>query len=355
MTGPLSGLRIVSLGGLGPAPLACMLLADNGAEVIRIERAAGISLDRGDTMLRSQQIAVVDLKSDSGIEKLLELLKTADGLIDPFRPGTLERLGLGPDRLHEVNPKLVIGRMTGWGQTGPLASCAGHDINYIALSGPLAAIGTEEQPVPPLPLIGDMGGGGMYLAFGLLAALIHAARTGEGQVIDCAMTEGSALLMTAFYELYGCGRWKDARQSNFLDGGAHFYNTYRTKDDRFVSIGSLEPQFYKLLRDKLGLDGAAYDDQMDQASWKDLKHRLEAIFVTKTRDDWCELLEMSDVCFAPVLSMAEAPEHPHAKARGSFVNLDGIVQPAPGPRYSITELCGPQSPRHVSLDDILCG
>ena len=178
---------------------------------------------------------------------------------------------------------------------------------------------------------------------------------GEGQVIDCAMTEGSALLMTAFYELYGCGRWKDARQSNFLDGGAHFYNTYRTKDDRFVSIGSLEPQFYKLLRDKLGLDGAAYDDQMDQASWKDLKHRLEAIFVTKTRDDWCELLEMSDVCFAPVLSMAEAPEHPHAKARGSFVNLDGIVQPAPGPRYSITELCGPQSPRHVSLDDILCG
>jgi alpha-methylacyl-CoA racemase len=353
MEGPLSGLRIVALGGLGPAPLASMLLADHGAEVIRIERKLGTELSNGDTMLRSQKMVVLDLKQPDDVMKFKELIKTADGLIDPYRPGAAERLGIGPDVLLADNPRLVFGRMTGWGQTGPMASCAGHDINYISLSGALAAIGPKERPIPPLPLVGDMGGGGMFLAFSMTAALLHAQRTGQGQVIDCAMTEGAGLLMTAFYELYATGGWELDREANFLDGGAHYYNTYKTADDQFVSIGPLEPQFYTLLLDKLGLTDPDFDNQQDHKGWPRLKSKMADLFLTRTRSEWCELLEMTDVCFAPVLSMSEAPDHAHAVARGSFVTVDGVVQPAPAPHYSGTALAPPRSPKYVDIETLL--
>ena len=353
MAGPLSGLRIVALGGLGPAPLASMLLADHGAEVIRIERKQGSELSNGGTMLRSQKLTILNLKNPDDVMKFRALIKTADGLIDPYRPGATERLGIGPDVLLADNPRLVFGRMTGWGQTGPMASCAGHDINYIALSGALAAIGPAERPIPPLPLVGDMGGGGMFLAFSMTAALLHAQRTGQGQVIDCAMTEGAGLLMTAFYELYATGAWKIDRDANFLDGGAHFYTTYKTADDQFVSIGPLEPQFYALLLEKLGLTDPDFERQMDPTRWPRLKRKLAEIFLTKTRSEWCELLEMTDVCFAPVLSMDEAPGHFHAVARGAFATVDGVVQPAPAPHYSTTRLAPPRPPQYVDIEALL--
>ena len=361
MAGPLSGLRIISLGGLGPAPLASMLLADHGAEVIRIERKQGTELSNSEPMrkdisrlmLRSQKLTILNLKNQDDVIKFRALIKTAHGLIDPYRPGSMESLGIGPDVLLADNPGLVFGRMTGWGQTGPMAPYAGHDINYIALSGALAAIGPAERPIPPLPLIGDMGGGGMFLAFSMTAALLHAQQTGQGQVIDCAMTEGAGLLMTAFYELYATGDWKIGRDANFLDGGAHFYTTYKTADDLFISIGPLEPQFYALLLEKLVITDSDFEKQMDPDSWPKLKIKLEELFLTKTRDEWRELLEMTDVCFAPVLSMAEAPSHPHAEARGAFATVDGVVQPAPAPHYSITPLASPRSPQYVEIDTLL--
>ncbi len=333
MAGPLSGLRIVELGGIGPGPFAGMLLADHGADVVRIERRGTVT-GAGDTMLRSRIIVELDLKDEGDVAKLRALAGAADGLIDPFRPGVMERLGLGPDALLADNPRLVYARMTGWGQTGPLADRAGHDINYVALSGALHAVGPAERPIPPLALLGDLGGGGMMLAFAMCSALLHAQRTGSGQVVDCAMAEGAALLMTAFYELSARGAWRaDQREANLLDGGAPFYGVYQTADHRFVAIGALEPQFYAQLLDLLDLAGEAdFARRDDPSSWPLLRRRLEALFVTRTRDEWCNVFAGSDACFAPVLSMHEAPGHEQAIARQSFCTVDGIVQPAPAPR-----------------------
>jgi alpha-methylacyl-CoA racemase len=343
MTGPLSGIRILELASIGPGPFAGMMLADHGAEVIRIVRPSTPS-DPNSALLRSRTSLELDLKKPADIERLLDLVETADAIFEGYRPGTLERLGIGPDILHARNPRLVIGRMTGWGQTGSYAMTAGHDINYIALTGALHAIGTPETPLPPLALVGDFGGGGMVLAFSLLAALLHAGRTGQGQVIDCAMSDGAGLLMAPFYGYHAAGWWKDERGANILDGGAHFYNCYETADGKFISIGSIEPQFYAILIDRLGLrDDIEFTDQNNRDNWPRLKKRLAAIFREKTRNEWSAIFGGTDSCFAPVLSLAEAPEHPIAKERSSFVTLGGAIQPAPAPRYSATPL---DAPRH---------
>ena len=337
MPGPLHGLRIIELAGIGPGPFAGMMLADHGAEVIRIDRP-GARIDARDPLLRSRRLVAIDLKSPDGIARVRDLVKTADGLIEGFRPGVTERLGLGPDVLLADNPRLVYGRMTGWGQTGPYAQAAGHDINYIALAGALHAYGRAgEKPTPPINMVGDFGGGGMMLAFGMVAALLHAGRTGEGQVIDAAMTDGAAVLMSMIWGFRANGMWSDERGTNLLDTAAHFYDSYETADGKWISIGSIEPQFYAELRRLAGLaDDPDFDAQMDRAAWGPLKAKLTALFRTRTRDDWCGLMEMTDVCFAPVLSMAEAPAHPHNAARGTFVEAGGVVQPAPAPRYSVT-------------------
>lgn len=338
MPGPLQGIRIIELAGIGPAPFAGMMLADHGAEVIRIERP-GARLDAKDPLLRSRRMMALDLKSADGVQAVLALASTAHGLIEGFRPGVLERLGLGPEALHAANPALVIGRMTGWGQTGPYAQAAGHDINYIALAGALHGFGRAgEKPTPPINMVGDFGGGGMMLAFGMVSALLHAQKTGEGQVIDCAMTDGAATLMSMIWGFRAHGMWRDARGTNLLDTGAHMYDTYETSDGQWISIGSLEPQFYAELRVRAGLaEDPDFDAQMDSRAWPALKAKLTALFQQKTRDEWCALMEMTDVCFAPVLSMAEAPAHPHNAARQTFIEVDGVMQPAPSPRYSLTQ------------------
>ena len=319
-----------------------MMLADHGAEVIRVDRP-GARIDPKDPLCRSRTLIGVDLKSADGVAVVRDLCRTADGLIEGFRPGVTERLGLGPDVLLADNRKLVYGRMTGWGQTGPYAAAAGHDINYIALAGALHAFGRAgDQPTPPINLVGDFGGGGMMLAFGMLAALLHAARTGQGQVIDAAMTDGTAVLMSMIWGFRATGLWSDARGTNLLDTGAHFYDTYETADGEWISLGSIEPQFYAELRRLTGLDADPdFDAQMNRAAWGPLKAKLAALFLTKTRAAWCDLLEMTDVCFAPVLGMAEAPAHPHNAARGTFVAAGGVVQPAPAPRYSATATAAP--------------
>jgi len=347
--GPLSGLRIVEIAGLGPGPFACMMLADHGAEVIRVDRPGGLKAGPGgdprkDVLLRSRNTIAVNMKSAEGVAVVRDLAASADGLVEGFRPGVMERLGLGPDELLGVNPKLVYGRMTGWGQTGPYAASAGHDINYIALAGALHAFGREgEKPTPPVNLVGDFGGGGMMLAFGMVSAMLHAAKTGEGQVIDCAMTDGSALLMSMMWGFMAQGMWRDERGVNLLDTGAHFYDTYRTKDGKFVSVGPIEAQFYALFREKLGLaDDPAFDRQNDPRSWRPLREKLTAIFAGMTRDEACALLEHTDACFAPVLSMTEAPLHPHNAARGTFVEAGGVTQPSPAPRYSATKTDAPR-------------
>jgi alpha-methylacyl-CoA racemase len=350
MSGPLQGIRIIELAGIGPAPFCGMLLADHGAEVIRVARP-GRATDAGDVLQRSRKCVTLDLKTADGVGALKELVGTADALIEGFRPGTLERLGIGPDILMAENPALVIGRMTGWGQTGPYASNAGHDINYIALSGALHAVGPADHPALSLGLAGDFGGGGMLLAFALTAALLRVRSSGEGQVIDCAMTEGSAMLMGLVYGMYATGQWRDEREVNMLDGGAHFYGVYGTADGKLISIGAIEPEFYALLLDRLGLsEDEEFRDQMDQQRWPGLRQRLKAIFRTRSRDEWCALMDRSDICFAPVLGMAEAPYHEHMAARGAFVEVDGIVQPAPAPRYSRTPLAAPRAPEPISLD-----
>jgi alpha-methylacyl-CoA racemase len=338
MAGPLSGLRIIELAGIGPGPFAAMMLADHGAEVIRVDRP-GARIDPRDPLLRSRRLIGVDLKSDEGKAKVRDLVKSADGLIEGFRPGVTERLGLGPDVLLADNPRLVYGRMTGWGQFGPYAQAAGHDINYIALAGALHAYGRAgEKPTPPINMVGDFGGGGMMLAFGMVSALLHAQKTGVGQVIDAAMTDGAATLMSMIWGFRANGIWSDDRGTNLLDTGAHMYDTYETSDGKWISIGSLEPQFYAELRRLAGLvEDKDFDAQMDRAAWGPLKDKLTALFLSKTRDEWCSLMEMTDVCFAPVLSMAEAPAHPHNAARGTFIEIDGIMQPAPAPRYSVTQ------------------
>ena len=334
-----------------------MMLADHGAEVIRIERPGGVRIGTirepaSDPLRRSRKWIRLDLKRPEAVDVVRDLCRTADGLIEGFRPGVMERLGLGPDVLLRDNPKLVYGRMTGWGQTGPYAQAAGHDINYIALAGALHAFGRAgDKPTPPINLVGDFGGGGMMLAFGMLAAILHAQRTGQGQVVDCAMTDGSALLMAMIWGLRAEGAWREERGTNQLDTGAHFYDTYECADGRFVSVGAIEPQFYAELRRLAGIvDDPDFDDQLDRASWPMLKAKLAAVFRTKSRDEWCRLLEYSDACFAPVLAMSEAPHHPHHRERGTFGEVGGNTQPMPAPRYSITTTAHPVPPAPAQDD-----
>jgi alpha-methylacyl-CoA racemase len=343
MSGPLHGLKVVEMVGIGPGPFCAMMLADMGAEVIRIDKKVGAeskprSLDsKFDVLARGRRSLALDLKHPQAQQVVLQLIAQADALIEGFRPGVMERLGLGPDRCLERNPRLVYGRMTGWGQTGPLAHAAGHDINYIALSGMLHAIGrANDSPPPPLNLIGDFGGGAMMLAFGIVCALLEAQRSKRGQVIDAAMTDGSALLGALIYGLKAGGRWSVVRGANLLDGGAHFYDTYECADGKFVAIGSIEPQFYAELLRLTGLEDEDFKSQMDSRTWPALKQKLAARIKTKTRDEWCAAMEGTDVCFAPVLDINEAPLHPHNQARKSFIEIDGVVQPAPAPRFSRT-------------------
>ncbi len=335
--GPLSGFRIIELAGIGPGPFCGMMLSDMGAEVIRIDRPGAAAGRTPDVLVRNRRSVAVDLKKPEGVETVLRLVETADALLEGFRPGVTERLGLGPDECLARNPKLVYGRMTGWGQDGPMAQAAGHDINYIGLSGALHAIGRpDEKPVPPLNLVGDFGGGGMLLAFGLVCGMLEAQKSGKGQVVDAAMVDGAATLMAMFFSMSAAGVFKDQRGTNMLDGGAHFYDTYETRDGKYICIGSIEPQFYALLVEKAGLDKERFAPQMDAGQWPDLKRELTEVFKSKTRDEWCAIMEGTDVCFAPVLSIFEAPDHPHNKARGTFVEVDGVVQPAPAPRFSRT-------------------
>lgn len=354
--GPLSGTRIIEIAGLGPGPYAGMLLADLGADVIRIDRAGNVSggdpsNPPQDILARGRRSVGVDLKHPDGVATVLDLLADADALIEGFRPGVMERLGLGPEVCLEHNPRLVYGRMTGWGQEGPYAHTAGHDINYIALAGALEPLGRAgQQPTPPINLVGDFGGGGMMLAFGICAALVEVGRSGEGQVIDAAMVDGAASLMSMTWSFKAMGIWRDERGTNMLDTGAHFYDTYETADGRYVSIGSIEPQFYAELLRLTGLEGEELPHQMDKTQWTALKQRLADIFRTKTRDEWCELMEGTDVCFAPVLSMDEAPQHPHIADRGTFTEVAGVTQPAPAPRFSRTPGSIDRPPPHAGQD-----
>ncbi|QIB67401.1 CaiB/BaiF CoA transferase family protein [Kineobactrum salinum] len=350
MNGPLKGVRIIEFAGLGPGPFCGMMLADHGAEVIRIDRigAKGLVVDPHKEILnRSRTSIEVDLKSAKGIDFVRELCKSADGVFEGFRPGVMERLGLGPDVLLDDNPATVYGRMTGWGQDGPYSAMAGHDINYAALSGALHTIGRSDQrPTPPLNMLADFGGGGMMLAFAMLAAILHARESGCGQVVDCAMTEGSAVLMSMIYSLRAEGRWLDERGKNILDSGAHYYDSYETSDGKFIAIGPVEPQFYELLIKTIGLaDDVEFQFQNDPHHWPSLKKKLDDCFRSKTRDEWCLLFEGTDACLSPVMSLDEAPHHPHNVARGAFVVVDGIVQPAPAPRYSQTKTHTPQGMR----------
>jgi alpha-methylacyl-CoA racemase len=336
--GPLNGLRIIELAGIGPGPFCGMMLSDMGAEVIRVDRLTGASGRPKDILARNRRSIAVDLKQPAGIEVVLRLCQSSAGLFEGFRPGVTERLGLGPDACMARNGKLVYGRMTGWGQDGPLAQAAGHDINYIGLSGALHAIGRPgERPVPPLNLVGDFGGGGMLLAFGMVCGLLEAERSGKGQVIDAAMVDGAAALMAMFFTFRATGGFTDKRGTNLLDGGAHFYDTYETSDGRHICIGSIEPQFYALLVEKAGLDRERFKPQMDPKQWPALKAELARVFKGKTQAEWVAIMEGTDVCFAPVLSIFEAPDHPHNRARESFVTIDGVVQPAPAPRFSRTK------------------
>lgn len=336
--GPLSGVKIVEFAGIGPGPFCGMLLSDLGADVIRIDRPGDGRPGRAaDVMSRGRRSIGLNLKDPKDVEVALKLLDKAEGLIEGFRPGVMERNGLGPDVVLKRNPKLVYGRMTGWGQTGAYSQAAGHDLNYIAITGALHAMGDGDgRPRPPLNLVGDYGGGALYLAMGLLAGIINVKNGGKGQVVDVAMSDGAASLATMFYGMKAMGVWTDDREANLLDGGAHFYDTYETKDGKWVAIGSIEPQFYALLREKAGLTGPEWDAQMDRGQWPELKAKLMNVFLTKTRDEWCAIMEATDICFAPVLSMTEAPKHKHNVDRQTFVEIEGVVQPAPAPRFSAT-------------------
>jgi alpha-methylacyl-CoA racemase len=340
--GPLAGVRVLEFEAIGPAPFCGMMLADMGADVLLVDRPSdpGLGLGRAratDVMLRGRRSVTLDLKSKDGVAAALLLAQRADALIEGFRPGVMERLGLGPDVVLAANPKLVYGRMTGWGQDGPLAPRAGHDINYIALSGVLHAIGRKgEAPVPPLNLVGDFGGGGMMLAFGIVSALLAAQRTGQGQVVDAAMIEGASILAAMFSGMLHEGKWTETRADNALDSGAPWYDTYETRDGKFVAIGAIEAKFYAELLDRLGLEGAALPAQHDRSGWPELRRRFAAAFRAKTRDEWCRVFDGSDACFAPVLTFSEARAHPHNVARGGHVAAGGVQQPAPAPRFSGT-------------------
>ncbi len=355
MAGPLTGYKIIEIAGIGPGPFAAMLLADMGAEVIRVDRAGAV---RGpvpdephfDVLLRGRKNVAIDLKHPDGVAALLTLVESADALIEGFRPGVMERLGIGPDECLARNPRLVFGRMTGWGQEGPYAQSAGHDINYIALAGALAHFGRAgEPPVPPLNMVGDFGGGGMFLAYGVVCALLEAQRSGQGQVVDTAMVDGAAVLMSMFWAFSSIGMHdENARGTNLLDTGAHFYDVYRCSDGQYVSIGSIEPQFYAELLRLTGLDGDdEFAKQMDKAHWSALKTRLTEVFAQKTRAEWCELMEGTDVCFAPVLTMSEAAAHPHNVERQTFIDIAGTTQPAPAPRFSRTTAEVVSPPAHA--------
>jgi len=342
MTAPLKGLRVIEIASIGPAPFGCMMLADHGAEVIRIERPVDRAVmevvdAKFDVLRRGRTTIHVDLKTPEGVATVRELVRTAEVFVEGFRPGVMERLGLGPDVLLGDNPRLAYARMTGWGQDGPLAHTAGHDINYIALGGALHAIGRAgAKPTPPLNLVGDFGGGGMMLAFGVLAAVMRARATGEGQVIDCAMVDGTASLMAMIWGMRAGGVWSGARGTNLLDSGAHFYDSYETADGKFVAVGAIEPQFYALLREKLGLtDDAEFDAQNDPEKWPPLREKLAQRFKMQTQAHWCALFEGSDACFAPVLGFDDMAAHPHIAARGIIVDVDGVPQPAPAPRFSV--------------------
>lgn len=340
--GPLSGIRVLELEAIGPGPFCGMMLADMGADVLLVDRESDARLGFGrerwyDVMMRGRRSVTLDLKSPRGAEAVLLLASKADALIEGLRPGVLERLGLGPDVLLAANPKLVVGRMTGWGQTGPLAPRAGHDIDYIALSGVLHAIGHEgERPVPPINLVGDFGGGGMLLAFGIACALIEARTSGRGQVVDAAMVEGAGLLSTMVWGMRAAQQWSDVRGVNVLDSGAPWYDTYPTRDGKFLAIGAIEPKFYAELLERLGIAGESLPDQHDRAGWPVLRERLARAIAGRTREEWERIFEGSDACAMPVLSFAEAASHPHAAARNAHVEIDGVVQPAPSPRFSRT-------------------
>lgn len=337
--GPLHGIKIIEMAGLGPGPFAGMVLADMGADLIQIERRKDPGKRRvPDCNRRGKRSIALNLKEAGDIEILLKLVEKADALFEGFRPGVMEKLGIGPEVLLHRNPRLVIGRMTGWGQFGPLSHAAGHDINYISLTGALHAIGRKgTPPVPPLNLVGDYGGGAMFLVTGILAALLEVQKSGKGQVIDVAMTDGSAVLMSIFNTLHKMGIWSTQPGSNLLDSGAHFYDVYETSDGKYISIGSFEPQFYALLLEKTGLDPKQFRAQHDKEKWPEYKEELRTLFKTKTRDEWSQIMEGTDVCFAPVLDFIEAQQHPHNVERETYIELDGMVQPAPAPRFSRTK------------------
>jgi alpha-methylacyl-CoA racemase len=354
MAGPLHGVRILEIAGIGPGPFAAMMLADMGAEVVRVERVQAVRDDatgpHWDVMLRGRRNVALDLKHADGVETLLSLVERADVVIEGFRPGVMERLGVGPEVCLARNPKLVFGRMTGWGQEGPYASSAGHDINYIALAGALAHFGRAgEPPTPPLNMVGDFGGGGMLLAFGVVCALLEAQRSGKGQVIDAAMVDGSAVLMSMFWAYRNVGMFDEhARGVSLLDTGAHFYDVFECADGEWVSVGSIEPQFYALLLEKTGLIGdPEFTNQMDKTQWSTLKRKLAEVFKTKTQSQWNEIMEGTDVCYAPVLRMSEAAQHPHNVARNTFIEVAGVTQPAPAPRYSRSATDLPTAPAHA--------
>ena len=351
MSGPLHGMTIIELAGIGPGPFAGMLLSDMGADVIRVERSHAVvggdpAKPPKDVLTRGRRSIGVDLKNPDGVETVLRLIEKADALFEGFRPGVTERLGLGPDVCLARNPKLVYGRMTGWGQEGPYSQAAGHDINYIALAGALEPIGRRGgAPVPPLNLVGDFGGGGMFLAFGIVCALLEAQKSGQGQVVDTAMVDGAAILMSMFHSMTASGMWGE-RGTNLLDTGAHFYDVYECSDGKYVSLGSIEPQFYAELRRLAGLTGDEWTKQMDRNAWPDRKAEIAAVFKAKSRDEWCALMEHTDVCFAPVLSIAEAPSHPHNVHRSTFTEVGGITQPSPAPRFSRTAAVIQGPPSH---------
>jgi alpha-methylacyl-CoA racemase len=360
--GPLAGVKVIEIAAIGPAPFCAMMLADLGADVIRVDRASGRAEDRppGDPMLRNRRSIALDLKNPAAIEALLGLVSKSEILIEGFRPGVMERLGIGPEPCLQRNHKLVYGRMTGWGQDGPLATAAGHDINYIALAGVLSLIGPPGgKPVPPLNLVGDFGGGGMLLAFGLLAALTEARQSGRGQVVDAAMVDGAAALMQMFFGLKARGMFRDATGENFLAGAAPYYDTYRTSDGKYIAIGSLEPQFFAELLDKLGLEHERYRKlgfpmSIDPATegWRELREAITAAVAKRTRDEWCSIMEGSDVCFAPVLGLEEATGHRHNVARGTFISVDGVQQAAPAPRFSRSTAESVRKPRRAGEDTV---
>ena len=335
-SGPLVGLRVLEFAGLGPAPFCAMMLSDMGADVIRIDRKGGAPYPKHAVTFRGRRSVALDLKNPAATSACLKLIEKSDVLIEGFRPGVMERLGLGPDVALARNPRLVYGRMTGWGQTGRFAKTAGHDINYLAMTGALHAIGPKERPVIPINLVADYGGGALYLAFGIVAAVLHARQTGEGQVIDCAMADGTVALLSQVWGNLAGGTWKDERQANIIDGGSHFYNVYECADGKFIALGSIEPQFYKLMLETVGITDPDFEAQHDKSRWQQLKSKLAAVIKTKTREEWRALMEATDVCFAPVLSLSETAEHPYHRERGTFFTQDGVVQPSPAPRLSKT-------------------